>query len=194
MSTKFWNDPNKGNVSQDNNAIEAIVTKVINGLGKIPAKNIYRETCGPSGLEALLESLGVDQSQCGKLQPSDYYSCMMNDGRIITSKYFDQPVNRYLEAYPLIVGIIYPNLRASVKKLDKDQLKISLSAPDTGCLINLKNPGHFVAAFHIDENDIVYYNDSWLEDYFNPSKTHKRSIHIDRLFDNMKNGFVEIAL
>jgi hypothetical protein len=194
MSTIFWDDPTKGNVDQDNNSAEALVTKAINSLGKIPVKSIYRETCGPSSLEACLESLGVDQSQCGNLQPSDYYTLCMNDKRLIDNRYFDQPTNRYLEAYPLIIGILYPNIKASVKKLDKELLRDALLSRNTACIINLKNPGHYVAAFHIDSSGIIYYNDSWLGDFFNPSPKHKRSIHIDQLFDNMKNGFVCITL
>jgi hypothetical protein len=195
MSTKNWNNPDMGNVDQDNNAIESIITKVINDLGSVQKKAIYRENCGPSSLSACLESLGVDQnSVCGILQPEDFYACAMNDGKIIQNKYFDKPVNRYLEAYPLIIGILYPSLKSSVKKLDNEVLRKSLSAPDTACIINLINPGHFVAAFHIDESGIIYYNDSWLGDFFNPSPKHKRSIHIDQIFSNMKNGFIEIIL
>ena len=187
MSTKYWANLDKGNVDQDNNSIESIVGKILN-------KGISRETCGPSSLEACLESLGVDQSQCGDLQPSDYYTCAMNDQKLIRQAYFPQPSNRYLEVYPKILTVLYPEIKCSVKPLDKEGLRKSLTDPDTACIINLIKPGHFVAAFHIDGDGTIYYNDSWKEDYFNPSPDHRRKIHIDALFANMKNGYVEISL
>jgi len=186
MSTKHWANMDMGNVDQDNNAIESII-------GKVMDKLIYRETCGPSSLEACLESLGVDQSQTGRLQPSDFYTCAMNDPKIV-GKFFDNPVNRYLEAYPLVLGILYPHVNAHVKPVDKESLRKSLAAPNTACIINLIKPGHFVAAFHIEQDGTIHYNDSWREDYFNPSPDHRRRIHIDQLFANMKNGYVEISL
>lgn len=201
MSCKNWNNSDKGNVNQDNNATENIITKMVNDLGKIPAKSIYRETCGPSSLESCLEGLGIDQGIAGILQPSDYYTMAMNDGKIINNKYFDKPTNRYLEAYPLIIGILYHDIKARVIKIDglgqdriAELLGDALKAPDTTCIINLKNPGHYVAGLHMDDSGIVTYNDSWLEDYFNPAKTHKRTIKLADLVANMKNGFVKIWL
>jgi hypothetical protein len=199
MSCKYWNDPGKGNVDQDNNAVENIITKMVNGIGSIPQKAIYRETCGPSSLESCLDGLGEDQSQCGILQPSDYYTMAMNDRKIINNKFFDLPTNRYIEAYPLIIGILYPKLKSKVIAIDQDKkktaylLKNSLLGSDTVCIINLINPGHYISALHIDDNDVVYYNDSWKDDFFNPSPNHKRSIALSALVDNMKNGFVEIS-
>lgn len=198
MSCKYWNNPDKGNIDQDNNAVENIITKMVNDLGKLPVKEIYRETCGTSSLESCLEGLGVDQSQSGILQPSDYYSIAMNDKKIISNSYFDKPTNRYLEAYPLIIGILYPKVNSSVVWIKPENaaslLKDCLKAPDTVCIINLKNPGHYVSGLHIDDNDIVVYNDSWLGDFFNPANTHKRTIKLADLADNMKNGFVKIWL
>jgi len=200
MGSQFWDVPNSGNVDQDNNSVERLLGLLISTYSKGKDKRtIYRETCGPSSFEACLESHGIDQkSKCGLLQPSDFYTMLMNDRRYINNPAWDQPVNRFIEAYPLLARLLYPEaIECKVEWYPKvgDLAAIVrevLLRPKTNCILNLKVPGHYIAAFHISDTDIVYYNDSWKADTWNPSPNHKRSIPLADLVKNIKVGLVSI--
>lgn len=189
MSCVNWNKADKGNVNQDNNAIESL-------LGSFKGdRPIYRETCGPSAIESLLEGLGVDQAQCGLLQPSDYYTAYLNDPKRGFPSSWTQPKNRYGEAYPRLIKDLYPLLKtrmvfAGVKALKDDLVKV-LQAVDSVALVNLNDPGHYIAVLHIDEHMNVHYNDSWLGNPWGKAQTHKRSMHIDKFILNV-DFFMEL--
>jgi hypothetical protein len=202
MSSKFWNAPDKGNIDQDNNGIESLLGAIIrdytNGEDK---REIYRETCGPSALEAALESLGVDQGQAGKIQPSDYYTAWMNTPGNVKQPGWTKPKNRYLEAYPLLLSALYPAIVSSVKYIDvlgKQKtvaiVREILAAPQSVALLLLKDPGHYIAALHIDERDLVTYNESWAGNYWNPGSTRKRTIGLASLVENLKYGLLQIEV
>lgn len=189
MSAENWENPQKGNVDQDNNAVESLV-------GKIQGKIIYRETCGPSALESCLEVLGIDQSICGVLQPSDYYTMVLNDKKLIKPlAWWSAPINRYIESYIYLIDLLYPKLKSKIIKVDdgvKENLSTVLRAENSVAILLLNDPGHFVAAHHIDDDGTVFYNDSWLLNYYNPSRFHKRSIPIKVLTNNLKHAFLHI--
>lgn len=196
MSGKNWQTMQ--GVDQDNNATEFLAAAILKTIpGAEYGRDIYRETCGPSSLEACLAALGVDQSQAGRLQPSDYYTMLLNDRTVFAHKDWPLPHNRYIESYPELIRLLYPQVKSQVLWYGvgiADLVRKVLLAPDSVAILNLKNPGHYVAAVHIDSNDVVTYNDSWLGDYFNPSPKHLRTIKLADLVANLKTGLVEIKL
>jgi hypothetical protein len=199
MSCIYWDKPEAVSTGQEDNAIEAIAGAILRSYTKgAYSAQEWLETCGPSSLEACLKGLGIRQDT-GKLQPSDYYACLANDPQILKRPNWTLPKHRYLEAYPLIVNWLYPELNCRVDWLPASRDKIIelvrgvLSQPQTVAIINTADPGHYIAALNIDNQGIVYYNDSWLQNYWNRAATHYRSVHINRLALNMRAGIVTIS-
>jgi hypothetical protein len=200
MSAIFWDKPDKGNINQDNNAVEILAGKILADYtqGAYDYKKVYRETCGPSSLESCLEAMGADQRIiCGLLQPSDFYTMAMNDRTFIDIPGWEKPVNRYPEAYPMIIKRLYKDrFSARVQKYARNSDKVdlvanSLQAKQTTAILLLDSPGHFIAGLHL-EGDTVHYNDSWRRNPWNPSQEHKRTVSIYELAKNLRYGFVEI--
>jgi hypothetical protein len=197
MSCKNWNVQGKANVSQENNSVERFLATVLMAYDAKYKKDIQLETCGPSSLEACLEGLGVDQSQAGILQPSDYYTMAMNDPKILgEAAGWPLPVNRYIKAYPMLVAKLYPKLECWIdwfrEGVDPTPLiRSRLQTRQTVLIANLKQ-GHYVALLHVDQQGLVTYNESWMNNTFNPGKERKRTIRIEELVKNLKVGVVVI--
>lgn len=188
MSCINWNVPDRANVDQDNNATESLLGSIVENYSLSRDKHrIYRESCGPSALEACLEGLGESQAQCGALQPSDYYLMWLNDrSRRKWPLSLTLPINRYPVPYLRLISELYPRLKAKLIETElKESIKVQLLAPNTVLLVNLTDPGHFVSGLHIDQFDFVHYNDSWLGNYWGKAQTHKRSMPLVQFASNV---------
>lgn len=198
MSCKNWNAPDKANVDQDNNAVESLLTAVVNNTEGAKRYSLYRETCGPSALEACLEGLGIDQSFTKPLQPSDFYTMWLNDPARRYPAGWDKPKNRYLEAYPKLIAELFPRLNCEVEYLDPSkqrrvgQIREILRAPQSVAMLLLENPGHFESGLHIDDRDVVTYNEPWMGNYWNKGTTRKRTIGLASLIENLKYGLLHL--
>jgi len=197
MSCVNWNVDKKANVSQDNNAAESFATALVNDvLTDIKSEKrykLYRESCGPSMVESGLEGLGEPMPWAGFLQPSDAITMWLNDPARKWQEWhakrypnegainWKEPINRYGRAYVRFIEEVYPHLRARwINKNLVSELRVSLRAKQTIAFINLHEPGHYVTGLHIDEHDVITYNDSWLGNTWNPATTHKRVITLDK--------------
>jgi len=186
MSTRHWANPNLGNFSQENNASENLVG--------------HLESCGPTALACLLEDLGVEQIDVPHIQIEDYYTMVLNSPKLINST-DGYPANRYILNYPKIIELLYPELKAKLvwfpnpyeESAAAQRIKLSLAKPNTGLLLSMRNPGHFIAASHF-ASGVLYYSDPWVGNTYNPAPTVKRSIRLTELVKNLKVGFMELSL
>lgn len=215
MSCKNWKHEVYGSFDQSNNAIEKICSFVAKEYGM--KKEIYYESCGPSAVAACIEALEEKLPPLLGCTPptqfEDVITIIMNSG---TNRNFSgftgAPVNRFIKAYAVLVDVIFDDMlvnspfrlsswytqfnvaEAFPTMEDVERLKLTLQEDDVTVLALMKNPGHFISLQHIDSMGIVYYNDSWKENYFNPSPSCKRSLHIKQLASNLKQGYVKVKL
>lgn len=185
MSGKNWNAPG---VSQENNAVENLIQKGY-------SRNDYLETCGTSSLEAALDALGVAQEQCGRLQPSDYYTMILNDPQLMPVHRWGSPGNRVFEAYPLLLQLLYPSVQYKMHSTNiyRETIEKCLLQDDSVCILNLRRPGHYIAALHYEAGRVLY-NESWLNNFWNRGTSRKRWINIEDLVLNLKNQVLQIYL
>ena len=185
MSTRYWADQTMGNYSQENNASEKLVG--------------HLESCGPTAVACLLEDLGVEQISIPWIQIEDYYTMVLNSPKLIDSP-DGYPANRYVLNYPKLLKLLYPDLKTKMIWFPKpydpaavaQRIKLSLAKPNTGLLLVMDDPGHYIAAQHF-EAGILYYADPWVGNKYNPAPTVKRSIRLTELAKNLKIGFMEVS-
>ena len=195
MSGKNWANQKLGNFSQENNATEKL-------LGKL-------ESCGPTALACIIEDLGyadmrkvgVHKMEVPFLQIEDFYTMVLNSDNLIRSN-DGYPANRYILNYRQLINLLYPGVfevtevwyphdefPSDIANLVAEYLK----RPNTELLLVMRNPGHYVAAQHV-ENGVLYYADPWTKNPYNSSTLVKRSIKLTKIAENLKIGFVAITL
>lgn len=206
MSGINWNNPNKGNYSQDNNGVENLCTKILNNLTELRHYNLYRESCGGTSAVNVADDIGLNVD-FGPIQPEDYVMMILNDPRLI--KQGKVPGNRYIENYPKLFKILWPeadveliwfqrwdeptqqmvNLYTDAQKAQ--MIQDTLSLPNTGAIIHVE--GHYIAGQHY-ENGKIYYADSWVDNpYMAISKTVKRSMSLEGFAKHTRVGMVRVT-
>lgn len=194
MSGSNWQN---AGTSQENNATEDFLADILRDHDANYKKRIQLETCGPSSIEAIGTALTLDIEKFKPLQFSDAFTLALNDSKIVPKKSeWDLPVNRYIEAYPYAIKAIFGDkVEAWVvwySSLDKASLiREYMSKPDTCIMCSLVNPGHYIGVLNI-EGDKVFYNESWLDNYWNYGTERIRSIDIHKLAENVKYGFLVV--
>lgn len=157
--TKYWDNRNTFSV-QTNNAHEAFLRR---WSGKDRG---YLELCGPTSAINVIESMGAPvecKSPVGEpIQPEDYLAAWMNTPANRPSYIPDErPTNEYPKAYPNAITKVFGR---SCKYLEGQSFEwiTSMVFGGTGCMICLKDPGHFLAvvAFDNETNELIY-RDPW---------------------------------
>jgi hypothetical protein len=172
-------------VAQENNGVE-------NLLKRLKIEESWLETCGPSSLEAIFDFFGQDMSFLGPCQPSDVFTMLMHDYRYSP---LDKPLpmNRYLSSYPGLIEKLFPAFAGEVVEYTDDKATMIRKDLSEGpIMIDLINPGHFIACKSIDSADVVTYNESWMHDTWNPGTTRIRTIALADLVQNVKEGYLKV--
>ena len=169
-------------VGQENNGVENLLKRLI-------IQGSWLETCGPSSLESIVAFHGIDMGFLGPCQPSDVFTMLMHDYRY--SK-LDKPLpmHRYLDSYPPLIEKLFPTLKGEVILYDgKDPSAVIRG--NIPCMVNLISPAHYIACLSID-GDVVTYNESWMNDKFNPGSSRIRTILLSDLVKNVKYGILAV--
>lgn len=156
--TKHWNDRKTFSV-QTNNAVENLLRL---WSGKDTG---FLETCGPTSAINVLESMGhpvaILSSSMATIQPEDFLTIWMNDPKNAPGFPTSAPVNEYAKAYPNAISKVFGKACRYLEGQSFEWIS-SMVAGGMGCMVCLKDPGHFIAivAFDNVENKLVY-RDPW---------------------------------
>lgn len=184
---KIWNKDNVGNFDQDNNGAEALITKVLKDYGV--EKKLHRESCGSSSYNSCMEVLGT------KAPGEDNVIFWMNTPGKCPDR--PQPANRYFDNYINVVKHFNPEVKYewipmaySLSTAEKARLLgENLGDMNTVAMVNLIDPGHYLSVHHVN-NGIVYYSDSWVGNYWNPSPKCKRTMDLYKFAENCEIGLL----
>lgn len=194
--TPIMLEPNVGNISQENNGITAFINR-LNGSGGL-------ESCHMDSIEGGLETLGIDQRRVvgPYLQPADAYMMLVHDKKYFKPQsYMTQPINRYLEAGMWICNRFYQGqVHAELISLTDDVHRNAnltydvLIQDNTVGIFNLKNPGHYIAAYGMTGPEEVYYNDSWRGNTWDKDETtRKRHMELNEFAKNIEHAILKIT-
>lgn len=183
---KVWDKPNIGNFDQDNNGVENLVTKILNDYGI--QKKLHRESCGSSSYNSCMEVLGA------YVPGEDEVVCWMNTPGNCPDR--PQPANRYFDNYIRVVRHFNPEVKYQFINFPNDDTHTKadiiaghLTDMNTVAMVNLKDPGHYLSVHHV-KNGVVYYSDSWVGNYWNPSPACKRTMALEPFSENCEIGIL----
>ncbi len=154
-----WDDRSTFSV-QTNNGVESLLHR---WSGKDRG---YLETCGPTSAVNILDAMGVNTKAMSvtgaSIQPEDFLTLWMNDPKNVPGMPLgDAPVNEYAVAYPNAVHKVFGK---SARYLEGQTFEWvgSMVGGGYGCMICLKDPGHFLAVVAYDDvtKDLIY-RDPW---------------------------------
>lgn len=158
MSAKYWNDPNKGNFNQNDNATEYLVTKINNAAEKDYI--LYRESCHGSSIASCIEVIGGNLKG-DIIQPEDAYNMAMNDYKKYPLMQKSAiPGNRFFRNGPIMLRSAHPELEVSdviffngmSKNEIRQVIKSLLTKENTACVMH--TPGHYFAGHHYEDGYI----------------------------------------
>jgi hypothetical protein len=153
-----WDDRETFSI-QTNNAVENLL-RLWSGKDRG-----YLESCGPTSAINILESMGhpvvIMSPAMAMVQPEDFLLIWMNDPKNSPGFQVTSPVNEYPNAYPNAITKVFGH---ACRYLEGQSFEwvASMVSGGTGCMICLKNPGHFLAVVAFDNltNELVY-RDPW---------------------------------
>jgi len=156
--TKYWDNRKTFSV-QTNNAIENLL-RLWSGKDKG-----FLESCGPTSAINVLESMGhpvaIMSPAMAMVQPEDFLTIWMNDPKNAPGFKTEAPVNEYPRAYPNAITKVFGHACRYLEGQSFEWIT-SMVSGGTGCMICLKDPGHFLAVVAFDNltNELIY-RDPW---------------------------------
>ena len=200
IGLKYWDDPNTY-YTQENNPQEQLLYKE-DGKG-------FLEFCGATAAVSILHAIGADINiKCPgiwKPQPEAILGNFFHDPRnykdflrmrpdLDPKKYFN---NRIYSYYPLAIQKVF-NIKCRKEHGRLENIEKILKS-NTGILVQLQSPGHFIAVVAYSKKDnVVIYNEPWKKtpwpSLLKGSSGFNRYINMQELEKNMHNQRVLIGV